>query len=33
MTNFLLVSHGDYAKATKASVEMIAGQLKNIKAI
>ncbi|GFO99048.1 PTS mannose/fructose/sorbose transporter subunit IIAB [Lactobacillus helveticus] len=33
MTNFLLVSHGDYAKATKASVEMIAGQFKNVKAI
>lgn len=30
---FLLVSHGDYAKATKASVEMIAGQFKNVKAI
>lgn len=33
MANFLLVSHGEYAKATKASVEMIAGKLKNVKAI
>lgn len=33
MANFLLVSHGEYAKATKASVEMIAGEHKNVKAI
>lgn len=33
MANFLIVSHGEYAKATKASVEMIAGELKNAKAI
>lgn len=33
MANFLLVSHGEYAKATKASVEMIAGEQKNVKAI
>ena len=28
MANFLLVSHGEYAKVTKASVEMIAGEPK-----
>ena len=33
MANYLIVSHGEYAKATKASVEMIAGELKNVKAI
>lgn len=33
MNNFLIVSHGEYAKATLASCEMIAGKLPNIKAI
>ena len=33
MNNFLVVSHGEYAKATLASCEMIAGKLKNVKAI
>lgn len=31
MANFLLVSHGEYAKVTKASVEMIAGEQKTSK--
>lgn len=33
MNNFLLVSHGEYAKSTLASCEMIAGKLSNVKAI
>ena len=33
MDNFLIVSHGEYAKATLASCEMIAGKLSNVKAI
>ena len=33
MDNFLIVSHGEYAKATLASCEMIAGKLPNVKAI
>lgn len=33
MDNFLIVSHGEYAKATLASCEMIAGKLQNVKAI
>lgn len=33
MNNFLIVSHGEYAKATLASCEMIAGKLSNVKAI
>ncbi|CCI87413.1 PTS mannose/fructose/sorbose transporter subunit IIAB [Lactobacillus gigeriorum] len=33
MSNFLVVSHGNYAIATLASCEMIAGKLSNVKAI
>lgn len=33
MNNFLIVSHGEYAKATLASCEMITGKLSNVKAI
>lgn len=33
MQNFLIVSHGQYAQATLASCEMIAGKLSNVKAI
>src|SRR5699024_11581384 len=33
MANFLLFSHCEYAKATRASVKMIAREHKNVKAI
>lgn len=31
--NYLLISHGSYAKATLTSCEMITGTLRNVKAV